>query len=176
LPEKRRAFATQTVAPAEGCPQSSVIAREGRRVLIWLVVIPLGVWVLLLSQRIDALARRVAELELQLFSLRSAPPPAAAPQPEAPAPTAPRPEALQEELLLTEIVPDDVLVLDNPIPKASNDIETPQPAAPLAEPQRPRMHSPLLLDEPVSEPHRAEPPRPPAEPPKPKAPPLRLDQ
>ena len=130
---------------------------------------------LLLSQRIDALARRVAELELQLFSLRSAPPPAAAPQPEAPAPAAPRPEALQEELLLTEVVPDDVLVLDNPIPEASNDIETPQPAAPLAEPQRPRMHSPLLLDEPVSEPPRAEPPRP-TEPPKPKAPPLRLDQ
>lgn len=155
-----------------------MIAREGRRVLVWLVVIPLGVWVWLQAQRIDALARRVAELELQLFSLRSAPPSAAAPQPEAPAPAAPQPEAPKEELLLTEVVPDDVLVLDNPLPEASNDLDEaqpPQPAAPLAEPPRPRMHSPLLLDEPVSEPPRAEPPRH-AEPPKPKAPPLRLDQ
>ena len=154
--------------------QSSGIAREGRRVLVWLVVIPLGVWVWLQAQRIDRLARRIAELELQLFSIRT-PSPAAAPQPESPA--APRPTpAAQEELLLTEVVPDDVLVLDNPIPEASNDIETeqPQPAAPLAEPNRPRMHSPLLLNELGPEQTRAEPPR--SVESKPKAPPRRLDQ
>lgn len=102
------------------------------------------------AQRIDTLARRIAELELQLFALRSAAPQAAAPAPQ------PTP---QEELLLTEVVPDDVLVLDNPVPVASNDIEgavSPQPAAQAADASRPRMHSPLLLDNPVPEPARAE--------------------
>jgi len=148
--------------------------------LVWLVVIPLGVWVWLQAQRIDALARRIAELELQLFATRAAPqtpPPAAAPvAPPAPAaPPAPEPAPPQEELLLTEVVPDDVLVLDNPIPEASNDdADAPAMAAP--GPPRPRMNSPLLLDEPVIEPPRAEPPRPPEPPPKPKAPPRRLDR
>lgn len=157
--------------------------------MVWLVVIPLGVWVWLQAQRIDALARRIAELELQLFTLRDTPtaatPSAAAPAPQAetPAPAAPQP-APQEELLLTEVVPDDVLVLDNPVPEASNDIAgvepLPQPAAQAAEPPRPRMHSPLLLDDPVAEPpredqgHGAAPPPPP--PPKVGPPPKRLDQ
>jgi uncharacterized membrane protein len=149
---------------------------SGRRVLVWLVVIPLGVWVLLLSQRIDALARRVAELELQLFNVRSAAPAAPQTPPAAAAPT-PQPAPPQEELLLTEIVPDDVLVLDNPLPEASNDTEDtpPKPAMPAAEPPRPRMHSPLLLDDPIPEPPRAE-PSPPAPPPKAPRPPIRLDR
>lgn len=125
------------------------------------------------SQRIDALARRIAELELQLFSLRPSPP-AAAPRP-ATTPDETAPPAPQEELLLTEVVPDDVLVLDNPIPEASNDVDAVEPpAAPVAEPSRPRMHSPLLLDDPVGEPPREE--TRPAEPPKPMAPRPRLDQ
>ena len=127
-----------------------MIAREGRRVLVWLVVIPLGVWVWLQAQRIDALARRIAELELQLFTLRGGAAPAPAETPAPAAPTAP-----QEELLLTEVVPDDVLVLDNPLPEASNDTDAAaQPAA--DQPPRPRMNSPLLLDDPVAEPPRAD--------------------
>lgn len=146
-----------------------MIAREGRRVLVWLVVIPLGVWVWLQAQRIDALARRIAELELQLFALRGGATPAPAEAPVHAAPTAP-----QEELLLTEVVPDDVLVLDNPLPEASNDTDAAaQPAA--AEPPRPRMNSPLLLDDPVAEPPRAEPERTAPPPTTPKQP-LRLDR
>lgn len=125
------------------------------------------------AQRVDALSRRVAELELQIFSLRSAPPSAA---PAAPAaPVTPTPEqAPQEELLLTEVVPEDVLILDQPLPEASNDLEDAPPAVPAA---KPRMHSPLLLDQPIDDSPRAEPERlPPPPPPKPKAPPRRLDQ
>lgn len=131
---------------------------------------------LLLSQRIDALARRVAELELQLFNLRSTPPAASSAQATHASP-APQPTPPQEELLLTEVVPDDVLVLDNPLPEASNDIEDapPQPSMPAAEASRPRMNSPLLLDDPVIEPPRAE-PAPPPPPPKPPKPPVRLDR
>lgn len=135
-----------------------------------LAFLPLGVWVWLLSQRIDALARRVAELELQLFTLRSAGPSAApAPQPEAPTPA-----AAQDELLLTEVVPDDVLVLDNPLPEASNDAEATPPAESAPAATKPRMHSPLLLDEPAAAAPRAEPER--AAPPPPEPPPRRLDQ
>lgn len=137
---------------------------------LWvLAFLPLGIWVWLQAQRIDALARRVAELELQLFSFRSSAPDTQAEpaeQPEAPQPTPP-----QGELLLTEVVPDDVLVLDNPVPDASNDMETAAPAQPAA--NRPRMHSPLLLNEPLAETH---PPETPAAPQKPKQPAMRLDQ
>jgi uncharacterized membrane protein len=142
--------------------------------------LPLGVWVWLQSQRIDALARRVAELELQLFALRAAPP-AAAPHAEpAPQPTAPAGAPPREELLLTEVVPDDVLVLDNPLPEASNDTEAePVPSQPAAMAPKPRMHSPLLLNEQdaVAAPPRPEPERAAAQPPvsKPKPPPRRLD-
>ncbi len=132
---------------------------------LWvLAFLPLGIWVWLQAQRIDALARRVVELELQLFSFRSSAPDAhgaPAEQPEAPQPTPP-----QDELLLTEVVPDDVLVLDNPVPDASNDMETAAPAQPAA--NRPRMHSPLLLNEPLAET--------PTAPQKPKQPAMRLDQ
>jgi uncharacterized membrane protein len=142
--------------------------------LEWWIILPLGVWVLLLQQRTDALARRIAELELQLFNLRDTP---VAPPAETPAAT-PQAEPEEEPLLLTEVVPDDVLVLDNPLPEASNDLEaTPPPAPPPASSERPRMHSPLLLDEtaaateqPRAEPERAEPP------PKVKQPRGRLDQ
>ncbi len=138
----------------------------------WWIILPLGVWVLLLQQRTDALARRIAELELQLFNLRGAAP---APPVETPAPQA-QPEEVP--LLLTEVVPDDVLVLDNPLPEASNDLEpTPPPAPPPESTERPRMHSPLLLDEqaPAEAPPRAEPERA-APAPKVKQPRGRLDQ
>ncbi len=145
---------------------------------LWvLAFLPLGVWVWLLAQRIDALARRVAELELQLFTLRSSPA-----QPETPAPAAAQPASPQRELLLTEVVPDDVLVLDNPLPEPSNDIETappPQPALAAQAATPPRMHSPLLLDDPIPEPPHPEPERaapPPPPPAKAKEPPRRLDQ
>ncbi|MBL8545098.1 MAG: DUF2339 domain-containing protein [Hyphomonadaceae bacterium] len=142
---------------------------------LWvLAFLPLGVWVWLLAQRIDGLARRVAELELQLFTLRSTSPSAGQPQDSgSPAP----PSAPSEELLLTEVVPDDVLVLDNPLPEASNDTSepaTPQPAAPAPAASPPRMHSPLLLDDPIMESPEAE--TRPLPPPKPQAPPKRLDQ
>ncbi|MCX7360190.1 MAG: DUF2339 domain-containing protein [Alphaproteobacteria bacterium] len=142
-----------------------------------LAFLPLAVWVLLQAQRIDALTRRVAELELQLFSARSANPsaPPTAPEgvPPAPATPAPEPAPAQDELLLTEVVPDDVLVLDNPLPAASNDM-APMPEA-VASSSRPRMHSPLLLNDPIDEAER--PPGPPTPPPtKSEHPPRRLDQ
>ena len=136
-----------------------------------LAFLPLAVWVWLQAQRIDALVRRVAELELQLFSLRSGTLPTEAPAPAAPA-------APQEELLLTEAIPDDVLVLDNPLPEASNDLEQTPAPQPTAQPQKPRMDSPLLLDEAIAEPPRSEPerPTPPPTSPRPEQPPLRLDR
>lgn len=153
--------------------------REGRRVLLlWvLTFLPLGVWVWLQQQRIQALSRRVSELELQLFSLRADAPAATPTETAAPTAEAQHPAPPQEELLLTEVVPDDVLVLDTPLPDASNDaseviVETPAP--PPTPGERPRMHSPLLLDEraapPVAEPQREDPPS------KPSKAPRRLDQ
>ncbi|MEZ5971891.1 MAG: DUF2339 domain-containing protein [Hyphomonadaceae bacterium] len=131
---------------------------------VWvLAFLPLAVWVWLQAQRIDMLARRVAELELQMFALRSGSPAPAPPQSDA-APQAPESGAPQDELLLTEVVPDDVLVLDNPLPDPSNDV-----AETTAQSPHPRMHSPLLLDDP---PTTAEQP-PPASP---VEPPRRLDQ
>lgn len=152
--------------------------REGRRVVqLWILAfLPLGVWVWLQQQRIQSLARRIAELEQQIVAMRMG---AAAQRRDAAEAPAPKPEAEaapqvhDEPLLLTEVVPDDVLVLDNPLPEPSNDsqvLETPPPAPG----ERPRMHSPLLLDEraapPVAEPGRIEPP------PKPPRPSARLDQ
>ena len=137
-----------------------------------LAFLPLAVWVWLQAQRIDALVRRVAELELQLFALRSAASSAPEAAAAAPAPQAPPP---QDELLLTEVVPDDVLILDTPLPAASNDI-APIPEAPVASSTRPRMHSPLLLDEPIAEGGRPPAPPPPPAAATPKRPPRRLDQ
>jgi uncharacterized membrane protein len=150
--------------------------------LLWfLTVLPIGIWVVRQHQQIHTLARRINELEQQLFALRTnaaaqapaelAPDAAATPEPEAATASPPQ----EEPLLLTEVVPDDVLVLDNPLPEPSNDavamvIETPPPPPG----EKPRMHSPLLLDEraapPVAEPERVEPP------PKPPRPSARLDQ
>ncbi len=151
---------------------------------LWILAfLPLGVWVWLQQQRIQALARRVSELELQLFALRSGVPvqtsTEAAPVQEqaSVAPAAETKAPLEEEpLLLTEVVPDDVLVLDNPIPEASNDsegavIETPAPAPG----EKPRMHSPLLLDERAAPP-LGEPEQPAPTSPKPKKPTPPLDQ
>ncbi|MGD9982365.1 MAG: DUF2339 domain-containing protein, partial [Hyphomonadaceae bacterium] len=142
----------------------------------WWVILPLGLWVLLQKQRIDALARRIGELELQLFSLREA---AKSPAAETPVAGARQPEAAQEELLLTEVVPDDVLVLDTPLPTASNDTNGAAPPAYTSD-EQPRMHSPLLLEEiapatPPPEPPRAEPELP-SQPPKPTQPSKQLDQ
>lgn len=107
-----------------------------------LAFLPLGVWVLLQAQRIDTLARRVAELERQLFALRGALHTPALPD----LPRAERAPAFsQDELVLTEVVPEDVLVLDNPVPEASNDTGAPPQVEP--GPRRPRMASPLLLEE-----------------------------
>lgn len=140
-----------------------------------LAFLPLAVWVWLQAQRIDALVRRVAELELQLFALGSAAPLSSTAAPEAEARAPAEPAAPQDELLLTEVVPDDVLILDNPLPTASNDV-APVPEMAAASDARPRMHSPLLLDDPVTEIVRAsEPPRPPP-PATPKQPPRRLDR
>jgi uncharacterized membrane protein len=143
----------------------------------WVIVLPLGVWVWLQQQRIDALARRIAELEMQLFSVR-----AASPAAKAPAETAAPTQAQEEPLLLTEVVSEDVLVLDTPLPEASNDLDATALPAPAVAPssERPRMHSPLLLDEAARSPPGGEPPR--AEPervaaaPKVKKPSKRLDQ
>ncbi len=136
---------------------------------LWILAfLPLGIWVWLQAQRIDALARRVAELELQLFAFRASP---HAPGLQEASPSeAPQPAPPQDELLLTEVVPDDVLVLDTPIPDASNDTEA--EAAQMAA-NRPRMHSPLLLNEPLAEPN---PPQPETPAQKPKQPARRLDQ
>lgn len=149
---------------------------------MWWVLLPLGLWVWLLAQRIDKLARRITELELELSQLRAgaAAPAAAAPatapaMAEAALAAAPAPQAAEEPLLLTEIVPDDVLVLDTPLPEASNDVGEPAPP-PAASAERPRMHSPLLLDERApEEPPRAEAERPAPQPPANK-PHRRLDQ
>ncbi|MGD9966147.1 MAG: DUF2339 domain-containing protein [Hyphomonadaceae bacterium] len=144
----------------------------------WWVILPLGLWVLLQKQRIDALARRIGELELQLFKLREAAPKPAA---EAPVAASPQTRAVEEPLLLTEVVPDDVLVLDAPLPNVSNDTNGAARPSVFAG-ERPRMHSPLLLDEPApdSVPPAAEPPRAeldaPPQPPRPKRPTRRLDQ
>ncbi|OQW55337.1 MAG: hypothetical protein A4S17_06415 [Proteobacteria bacterium HN_bin10] len=119
---------------------------RGPRVLEWLVILPLGVWVLLQGQRIDALARRIGELEIELFKLRQTPQTTAGPAPaEAP-------------LLLTDVVPDDdnVLVLDTPVPEASNDLEDVAALAPAAAPPAPPTEAPLLLDQPIAEAPRAE--------------------
>ncbi|MGQ0534317.1 MAG: DUF2339 domain-containing protein [Caulobacteraceae bacterium] len=143
---------------------------------LWvLAFLPLGVWVWLQQQRIDALARRIAELELELFNAREA-------KTQRPAAEAPAEKAEElEPLLLTEVVPDDVLVLDTPLPEASNDMNGEAPTVP-APAEKPRMHSPLLLDEPAeapptptAEPPHAEPERAPP-PSQPKKPARRLDQ
>jgi uncharacterized membrane protein len=90
----------------------------------------LGVWVWLQSRHASALARRVEALEAQLRLLVDAPP-----------------KVAQHELLLTEEVAQDELLLDTPLPEASNDTAGPEP---LPE---------LVLGEPVPEPEPAHPSR-----------------
>jgi|CXWL01.1.fsa_nt_gi uncharacterized membrane protein len=78
----------------------------------WLFILPLAAWAWLQSQRIDALTRRLADLERGLAAAR-------------------------EPLLLTHPLPpddDDVLVLDTPLPEASNDAA---PVTPLTFPDQP---------------------------------------
>jgi uncharacterized membrane protein len=123
---------------------------------LWvLTFVPLGIWVWLQQQRIDALSRRIADLELRLLSQRETAQAPVDTTASAPAPVEFDPE---EALVLTEVVPDDVLVLDTPLPEPSND--TDEAVAPVSEAQKPQMHSPLLLDESAaSPPAAAEPPR-----------------
>jgi uncharacterized membrane protein len=133
------------------------------------------VW--LQAQRIEALARRIAELELELAKLRAGAPAAEAVEAPAAVQQAVQQPA-EEPLLLTEVVPDDVLVLDTVLPEASNDAgapaASPVTASPVTVVEGPRMHSPLLLDERAPE----APPEPegPSAAPAMKAPGQRLDQ
>jgi uncharacterized membrane protein len=101
--------------------------------------------------RVDALARRVNELELQLFALREGAP---APAPQAPVETPGRATTAEEPLLLTEVAPDDVLVLDTPLPETSNDVDGAVPPSP---PAKQQPSAPLLLDRPEAVATQAQP-------------------
>jgi uncharacterized membrane protein len=97
----------------------------------WLLILALALWVWRQGRRIDALNRKLDALELRAF--------AAAPAPE------------------TQPAPDDVLVLDTPLPVASNDDlsqPAPEPAAQeeapalvLVEPAPPEQEDVLVLTE-----------------------------
>ena len=123
----------------------------------WLFILVLAGVALWQGGRIGALSRRVAELEERLGARAAeqrppAPARAAEPAPVAPAPAPASPQedepllldqALppdeQEPLLLDQPIADDELLLDTPVPEASNDAApppAPQPAAPVAEPAR----------------------------------------
>ncbi|MEZ5995509.1 MAG: DUF2339 domain-containing protein [Hyphomonadaceae bacterium] len=87
----------------------------------WWVILPLAVWVWLQAQRIDALARRIAELEQRL----AGEPVRAAEPSQAPVQAPP-----VEELLLTRVVSEQELLLDTPLPEASNDlVDAEEPAS-----------------------------------------------
>ena len=122
----------------------------------WLFILVLAGVALWQGVRIGALSRRVAELE-QRLGARAAesrwtpPAPARAAEPApAPAPASlargepllldqALPQDEQEPLLLDQPIADDELLLDTPVPEASNDAApppAPQPAAPVAEPAR----------------------------------------
>lgn len=94
-----------------------------------LLLAALAGWVWWQSRRIGELTRRIGELEKRLGAPASAP--VAAPTPDtAPPASPPVYEPEDEPLLLTDRVPDDVLVLDTPLPEASNDV-APVEEAPL---------------------------------------------
>lgn len=87
----------------------------------WLVILPMAIWVWAQGQRADALARRVAELERLIAG-------ATAPARETQAPSAAAP-------MRTPMGEEEPLLLDTPLPEASNDdapMEAPTPAAPAA--------------------------------------------
>lgn len=85
----------------------------------WVIILGLMGWVWWQSRRIREVSQRLDQLESKL---RAALEPAAASAPVAPAAapvTTADPDL--EPLLLTDALPDDVLVLDTPLPAASND-------------------------------------------------------
>ena len=91
----------------------------------WLVILGLGAWVWLQSRRIETLSLKLAELEDSL-GLRDA----AVPEPGEIAPE-PTQGAEEPALLLTDVVVEDELLLETPLPDASNDAE--EAAAPATE-------------------------------------------
>ncbi|MBY0569288.1 MAG: DUF2339 domain-containing protein [Hyphomonadaceae bacterium] len=116
----------------------------------WLLIVGLGVWVVLQSQAIETLKRRLATLELRLNALApiatAAPKPPPAPLPELllterapPEPAPPAPEL--EPLLLDQPLPPDErepLLLETPLPDVSNDQdEAARPLPPIPEAARP---------------------------------------
>ncbi|WP_167755681.1 DUF2339 domain-containing protein [Vitreimonas flagellata] len=92
----------------------------------WLVILGLGAWVWLQSRRIETLSLKLAELEDRL-GLRDV----AVPEPGETLAVGPAPEIEEPALLLTDIVVEDELLLDTPLPDASNDAE--EAAAPATE-------------------------------------------
>lgn len=141
----------------------------------WLVIIGLGGWAWLQSQRLGELRRKLDELEHLVGALaadtaiarKAQPAPALAAAAASPPTSPPQPVPVMagtnptsdvaelEPLLLTEVVPRDELVLDAPLPAPSNDPE------------------PATLP-PAAEPPRAEPPKPPLG--KPRRPNRRFEQ
>lgn len=101
----------------------------------WVLILGLGVWVWLQSQRIGDLTRRLGELERRA----GAPAPAVAGQPVV-AERAQRPAPILEPLLLDTPLDPDELLLDTPLPDASNDAE---PVAPTPPPPPPATVTPL---------------------------------
>lgn len=123
----------------------------------WLVIVGLGVWALLQQRRLDALARRLHDMEMRVGPPApwgaSPPQPAATSIPITPEPTpAPQPAEGAEPLLLDTPLAPDELLLDTPLPEASNDDQLEAPSAP------PPVAPPL------AEPVHAEPPPPPRQP------------
>lgn len=125
----------------------------------WVLIVGLGVWVVLHSQTIEALKRRLAALERRMSELAPAPtPPAPLPEllltnrlPPEPAPPPPPPDNIEPLLLDRPLPPDDrePLLLDTPLPPASNDEDdTPKPLPPLAEPARAPPPPPRVKPEP----------------------------
>ncbi|MBX9746990.1 MAG: DUF2339 domain-containing protein [Hyphomonadaceae bacterium] len=98
------------------------------------IIIILGVVVVVLWARVTELTERIAALERRVSAL--------APEPETSSALEPLlldkvlpPEDEQEPLILTQVVGPDELVLDTPLPQASNDDATALAPAPLATPE-----------------------------------------
>lgn len=83
----------------------------------WLLILALAIWVWRQGKRIDALTQQVAALEARTL------------------PVAPAPES----------APDDVLVLDTPLPEASNDDDDAYVQAPVEAPASPREDAEILI-------------------------------
>lgn len=100
----------------------------------WLVILGLVGWAWWQSRRVEGLKLRLTTLEERLAVFSGQPAPVAAPAPDQ------HEEPQDDALLLTQQVPDDELLLDTPIPEASNDDDeqaASEQAPPVAEPQAP---------------------------------------